>query len=760
MNIVKIKIHFILLCVLSLNVFSQDYHFYFDVENILAKKIPTSKSTSYKKELLFKTTSGMYRVFPGVKEIINELIKNNVRVSILSPDLIDADLKEYIMSLGVSSSEIFNLDYNSISNQLPEIIKDEIKSLYFTQNSELTLKFPGKVISLGESYYFFESFEHLKTEKLQLEEQGVFESHKDYFAKSEKNWEKHYKKFFEVYGVFQTFKSQTIPAFRKYLQSGMLDSKKLISQGFRASRRSFQSIYHEWVIDKATTVVKGCNKVDISKKEEIFIGNISTCLNELDSQEVLKTLSGRITGCEIQTLDGARVKNLSINDCISQDKLKFAWLSESKKQCASVYENKLFSDKEDKKKCNKSFLVLEDDKYFLTGDINELLKKLTKKQFSLSKYSPAKQVIDGVEFPRTFTALYRGCEPKLFTLKKALQSMFGGANNYVESLLFSGIKYKLMGIYELDSSAWVRGRTVNEWWREVLPGVLLIDFINDLIKENGVYFSEKVAIDITKLLMENSYFTQLETIGKSEILDRVANYQSAKYNDFPRDVVFGSAYPRVSARYGAAVLVYQNRKEVPRILDLTFWNKVYNGVWAGGGDAGEYIAPSYIAPEELIGYEIHKRGDYPDKTIGRVSFPEYSVQVNEYLDVLFHKFVKNGETYVAVVDGTKRDGSKGFCIRYDESSKLFKHCESIKSPSSKDPKSKFTETAGIIGVIKLCPLSGKCDLSKDVLDSFPLHSNEELPVYKKDGLNHGNILNQISSVKVNNKKIKLFRKKK
>lgn len=385
------------------------------------------------------------------------------------------------------------------------------------------------------------------------------------------------------------------------------------------------------------------------------------------------------------------------------------------------------------------------------------------KPFSFVPYAPSATSFNGVSFPRNAAISYRGVEPKLYSFEDAMAAIFGDSTRNIESMMMSAIKLRLMGKLDDDENSYLKYKTKGDWWRRDLNDKKIEDVIEDTINKNGGYLNEDRAVALAKDLINQAYFHQkkLDQTGDSyrTITERVIDYESVNYSDFPRDVVFTAFYQRTASIYGAGILVLQEDKSHPRALDLTFWNYVANGEWKGGADAGEFIFPGYVDASEVIGYELHTRGNYPDKTQGGVRIAEYGVQKEEPIAIAAYKHVYQGETYILIFDGNDKDGEARQCLRKGRDHKYY-FCYRNSEVQSYNPVPKLSDIeANLMGVIKLCVDPQTCSRPDGVFKQFSYFSKRDLPYLDQhgNGLGHGDIAAKIKNFKLGRKSAVYFK---
>ena len=381
--------------------------------------------------------------------------------------------------------------------------------------------------------------------------------------------------------------------------------------------------------------------------------------------------------------------------------------------------------------------------------------------FSLIDYTSQQHNIGNISFPRNGQVSYRGVEPKLYSFTDAISAIFGDKTKNVESMLMSAIKYELMGEINQPEHSYILYKTRGDWWRKNKAGKKLEDIIDETISSRG-NLSETEAILLSKKLLDESFFHQkaLDNQGTSfrTIPNRILDYKSVNYSDFPRDVVFTSYYQRTATIYGAGIIVLQENKNNLRSIDLTFWNFLKNAYWKGGADAGEILFPGYIESNEVIGYELHTRGNYPDKTLGGVRISQYGVQKEEPISIAMYKHVYNNEVFILVFDGIDKDGNKRQCIRKGLDHKYYFCLRNEIVESFNPPPALTWSEANLMGVIRLCPLNQSCKRPDQVFNQFDYFSSRPLPVLDQygNGLGHGDISSKIQNLRINGQKVQYF----
>lgn len=310
----------------------------------------------------------------------------------------------------------------------------------------------------------------------------------------------------------------------------------------------------------------------------------------------------------------------------------------------------------------------------------------------LRALNPRPDTFEGVTFPRNKETMYRGVTEVQYDRTKAISAMLG-ADEPIESILFSGVKMMLMKervpFYSAISTALI------------LQG--LDKKVEEKLSANG-----DRAFSLSEA-RKHAFQIVEESLKKKNMLDLHINYLSGKLEVFPQDMIFTTIYPDVANIYSKFIAVIDDTNS--SMLDLNFWNKVHNsgftfGTSAKWADKGEFISPVLIEAEKVTGY-LEYLTQAPNYQIFRPLPPE--------LDLMFMKVTISGETLVLVLDGAAGRGERANVIV--KSRNNFFYADSQFDPSLEVPLLPKARKSSppLIGVIKLCPQSAVCRVNADVL---------------------------------------------
>ena len=385
---------------------------------------------------------------------------------------------------------------------------------------------------------------------------------------------------------------------------------------------------------------------------------------------------------------------------------------------------------------------------------------------SLQSVQLYKQSIDtpygNITFPRDYELRYRGQEAELFPLEKALRAFYGDKTATVESLDFSSISLILqkkwwIGDTPEDKKMWRMRKYFCKNWKadnrdvnniknkychylkvhKVSRFQTLEEEINDYLDKKSKY-SEQEANLITQKIMNKKFSYESDRDKKERLVD----YNSGRYQDFPSDVLFSTIFQQNAMIYGDTILVL-NRND-NRSLDLSYFNGATNGRWGKAADAGEYITPGYIQSSEINGIYLRKRMEYPDKLRNQVRLGTYKIQKDTPIEFAFFKYVDKGETYVLVFDG-KRGSSNAYCMT--RKNYVFKHCSwaepmftdglDLKLIGNQPLGKVHNYVPNLIAVLTLNEVGKISDRPDHIINKFKYYSSESLDVSLKNSLGIG-----------------------
>lgn len=382
-------------------------------------------------------------------------------------------------------------------------------------------------------------------------------------------------------------------------------------------------------------------------------------------------------------------------------------------------------------------------------------------------------------YPRHDYIRYRGQEAELYPLSSALKAFWGDELQNIESPIFTGIKLALQGKFFGNQDTKVKSlrRDLCKDWsvkdvpfdyhsvvckqfltKSIAKGVTIDDEIKSILAAapDG-RLSEKDAVEAARGMME-TYFHYLYD---SKIEKWFLNYQTQFH--YPSEIIFSTIYPKNSYIYGDAVTLIKNSK---RTIDLNYYNVLAGNEWAVWGDAGEFIEPGYIDAASLVGYEIHRRGDYPDRLRNRVPIKLYSSQEREPIEFGFYPLKIKETTYIGIFDSTKKDGTKSFCMK-PEGNEVY-HCENAQPNFAFNGRmvlrgdaavgASTNEEARLIAVLELCPVDETCLSGKKLLRNYK-RSKRSLDVsFTNKGIGAKNVLKEIKKLQMKEagKKLKVI----
>ena len=321
---------------------------------------------------------------------------------------------------------------------------------------------------------------------------------------------------------------------------------------------------------------------------------------------------------------------------------------------------------------------------------------------SFFEYSPEKRTIKGVDYPRNGLTQYRGTTKDQMSLKKALNAMFGDKSAYLESFFFTKVKNSLMNkttsfSYKLTS--------------------FIEDQIEIIINNNGAPLDRLSATNEAKKLVDQ-HFNYRNSRYQNWSENTYINFRHSDYIDWPREAVYSSIVSPAAATYGDRVVVI-NEKE-PRSIDMNYWNYINHGQWFHATrDAGEFIAPGYIPPTDITGYEIRTReSNMPwQKRWWNINYAFYL----EYV---------NGEPIVLVFDGK----SKSCALKNKNNEYVF--CKFKPSDKFADgPRPATSEGLPIIGVIT----NDKNINISEIYNRDLIKSEKKLPSWILDRIKSSNL---------------------
>lgn len=293
---------------------------------------------------------------------------------------------------------------------------------------------------------------------------------------------------------------------------------------------------------------------------------------------------------------------------------------------------------------------------------------------SFYSYSPKTKKINGTTFPRNGLTLYRGTGDPQFSTAKAIKALLGDKNAYLESFFFTTIKMAL------------QKKTFN-------GPVTLSSYLNKqidlLIKKNkDQALSETQAVQETKALVDES-FRYWNSVNK--VVPVYIDYQSSQWQDWPLEVVFSTIVSPAAATYGDKLVVIN--ESTPRSLDLNYWNYIHNGLWyVHTRDADEFIAPGYLPPNDITGYQVRTG---KDKGWHFIKYALYKMKIN-------------GKPYILIFSGQKKNQQASTCMSYSSYLQKYVHCDYKAFDIALTPPQLTNEVVQLVGLLSLCPQKGSC----------------------------------------------------
>jgi hypothetical protein len=216
---------------------------------------------------------------------------------------------------------------------------------------------------------------------------------------------------------------------------------------------------------------------------------------------------------------------------------------------------------------------------------------------SFKRNAPEPEIIQGQEFPRNQRTLYRGTgwdNPQV-SLRLALSAMLEAPDAYVGSALYMELRQLLLRAHTLEESK-MRPR-LNE--RGLTQSIKLLVSCST--------FTEAEASHLAANLVDRA----LDDVARRDnLMARYADEKSGKFDDWPAEIVYSSAYQVLAATYGGQML--EIRDPEFRALDKHFWQLKKTGTPLEQHptiDAGEMILPGYIRPQDILGYQLRVKDD-------------------------------------------------------------------------------------------------------------------------------------------------------
>lgn len=320
------------------------------------------------------------------------------------------------------------------------------------------------------------------------------------------------------------------------------------------------------------------------------------------------------------------------------------------------------------------------------------------RKFHIGDQNPPAKTIEGIDFPRSKDIKYRGVSESQYDTRKAVRAMLG-ADEDIESILFSGIKLLLMkkpcGFCSNISEA-----LVNRGFGQLIEKALE--------QNKSQPFSEAKAKEIAFKMIEEELITRLKQ-GKFE--EEKLDYRAPEYEMFPQDIIFSTVHLEVANVYSKQISIL--KEGIKNYVDLNYWNKIHNGsflfiqrTWA---DRGEFITPILVEASDVIGHL-----EYLSKS------PNYTVfrPLQADLDYAFMQ-VKNGEEKaVLVFDGKIKGSHRATAIVKDQGEFVLaksQYDHTVELPQMLKP---LKDTPSLIGVFKLCPKKASCKISASYFKDY------------------------------------------
>lgn len=312
---------------------------------------------------------------------------------------------------------------------------------------------------------------------------------------------------------------------------------------------------------------------------------------------------------------------------------------------------------------------------------------------SISQLQNSSQVLTtpynvNIHFPRDYVYRYRGQESELFTLDSALRAFFEDEAYTIESLEYSSIslllqnrwwpsanedqnkmnrmrKYFCKNWEVKDKSKNIQNKYCHNLHKTYIAKNKSLQFVIAELLAKKKSYSQMQASLLAQAILKKKFNYESNKTKRNRLLD----YNSSHYQDFPSDVLFSTIFQQNAMIYGDTVIVISPKDN--RSLDLSYYNGVNNSKWGFSADAGEYITPGYIKASEISGIHLRQRGEYPDKVRNQVRIRTYKAQKDFPIKYAFYKVTHQGRVYILVFDG-KRGSRNTYCI--SRSSNKFNHC--------------------------------------------------------------------------------------
>lgn len=312
---------------------------------------------------------------------------------------------------------------------------------------------------------------------------------------------------------------------------------------------------------------------------------------------------------------------------------------------------------------------------------------------NFAELSPSSQILKGIQYPRKNIYLYRGTSDGQLSFAKAASAMLGDKTANVESLFFSTIKNKLM------QQNFALAVALNSYLNQE---------IQNKINANGGPLDLLKATNAAKDLVDKTYSYYKQ---QGSLVPNYINYRSSSYIDWPNDVVFTTAISPLAGTYGNRVIVF--KEQLPRSLDLNFWNYVNNGVWYDHTrDVSEFTAFGYMPSTDILGFQI--------RTGSNKNWHSISYAIYKPRDA-------STETLL-VFTGMKANGQLSTCLDFDAKNSSLYHCEFDESSIILTAPPLSSEKAKLAGIISLCTNDQTSSCSQPSSAEIAKYQVSQLPV--------------------------------
>lgn len=346
---------------------------------------------------------------------------------------------------------------------------------------------------------------------------------------------------------------------------------------------------------------------------------------------------------------------------------------------------------------------------------------------------------NGVVLPRNGRPLYRGIKDDnpQFTDEKIIRAIFGDQSAYIGTWDFDRISRILTGQIPWNSEE-KEGLEKSEIYKVISPKIE--SALNCLTQAKLGRFYLKSEAQILAADIMDSYFLKLS----DELLTNLyINFKNSKYLDYSTATLFSGVYQILANQYGRRILVFYDKLD--RGIDLNFANFNLHGKWFKyKKDAGEFIVPGYVLPNEVEGF-IAKINT--DTGIWEGFNPKIPI------DYALFKFEFDGKLYIAIYDGAGEN-----CIQKDDSGEYYFCTDNY---NKKDlvplfPSIKPESLAPIIGILSLCSENEQCEQPLNLNKIFRKYSSRKLPdkyvqMIKKITINNQSVNYWPSNTIANNK---------